>query len=237
MEGQRVVRGKVVALHPAQDIARELRNPLCAALEAVDRLVEREGASLGAEARGDLDRVAALLRHSERMVSDLARIVRILWEPEEWSQVDLDEIVDRQVAALRRQVTLRQATISAEPLPTVWGQPRKLEHALSNLLDNAVNHLPKSGGRIRIGAKAEGSVATLCISDNGCGIARRHVCRLFDLYSKVPRTGGTGGTGVGLALVRRVVQDHGGHVWVQSEVGVGSDFFVLLPNIVEPANA
>jgi signal transduction histidine kinase len=166
------------------------------------------------------------------MVRDLLRVLRVLWETEEWREVDLGEIVDRLVDGLGDKARDGGASLVVEALPVVWGQARKLEHALSNLLDNAVAHVPREGGVVRVDAKVDGTFVILRVRDNGCGIPAKYLGRLFQLYSRVPRSGDRGRSGVGLAIVRRVAQEHGGRVWAESEVGVGSTFYMQLPNVV-----
>lgn len=216
-------------------VTDELQNPISAALSVADLLLDREGSGLSPEARNDLDRVVCLLGRSDRMVRNLVRVLRIVWEPEEWSAVDLGEIVDRLRETFDALAADRAATIVTGSLPAVWGQARKLEQALSNLVENALQHLPASGGTVRVDAKVDGTFVTLRVSDNGSGIAGRYLTHLFQLYARVPKAGAGHGPGVGLAIVRRVVQEHGGRMWVESEVGAGSSFFVQLPNVVQPS--
>jgi signal transduction histidine kinase len=213
-------------------VAHDLKSPISSALLTTDLVMERDGAVLTSEAREDLNRVVRLLSRAEDMVRDLLRVFRIVWEPERWSNVELDRTMAQVLETIAAKASARQATISVAPLPTVRGQAGKLEHALSNLVENAIKHVPESGGSIAVDAEIHDDVATICVRDNGCGIPPDYHQRIFDIYSCVPRRSGAAGSGVGLAIVKRVVEGHGGRVWVESEVDVGSRFYVQLPGIV-----
>lgn len=215
-------------------LAHDLKSPISSALLTTDVVLERDGRRLDDEAREDLGRVVRLLSRSEDMVRDLLRVFRIVWEPEQWDDVDLGPVARRVLESVGPQAAARGVTVTVAPLPTVWGQERKLEHALANLLDNAVRHAAEGCGRVALEAEVVDGAATLCVRDDGCGIPPDYRERIFELYARVPRTGDVAGSGVGLAIVKRVVEEHGGRVWVESEPGAGSAFYVRLPYVVTP---
>ncbi len=105
-----------------------------------------------------------------------------------------------------------------------------LEEALLNLLSNAVRY-SKDGSSVRLGAGMEGKTVKLEVRDTGCGIPREHLPRLFERFYRVEegRNRDTGGTGLGLAIVKHIVKAHGGTISVESELGEGSTFTILLP--------
>lgn len=213
-------------------VAHDLKSPISAALLTTDLVIDRDGPGLGAEAQQDLARVVRLLSRAEDMVRDLLRVFRIVWEPERWTEVDLDTVVGQVLETVAPKAAARGAIVSVSPLPVVWGQPSKLEHALSNLFENAVRHLPSAGGEITVDGEVEGTVVTIRVRDNGCGIPGDYLDRIFQLYSQVPQSSDSSGSGVGLSIVKRVVDAHGGRVWVDSEVGAGSCFHLQLPRVV-----
>ncbi|MBM4269183.1 MAG: HAMP domain-containing histidine kinase [Deltaproteobacteria bacterium] len=213
-------------------VAHDLKSPISSALLTTDLVLDRDGGSLGAEAREDLGRVVRLLSRAEDMVRDLLRLFRIVWEPERRTEVDLDQTIAGVLEAIQPKAAARGARIITAPLPRILGQAVKLEHAFSNLLENAVKHLPASGGVIAVEARIESTVATICVRDNGCGIPSDYHHRIFELYSRVPRPSDPQSSGVGLAIVKRVVEAHGGRVWVESEAECGSRFYMQLPMII-----
>jgi signal transduction histidine kinase len=121
-----------------------------------------------------------------------------------------------------------------EDLPEAWGDSAAIEQIFGNLIGNAVNYLdPKRPGKVVIGRierEVEGmkKPLTIFVKDNGLGIAPNHLAKVFAIFQRL-HGNVVAGEGVGLALVRRVVERHGGRVWVESEEGVGSIFFVAFP--------
>lgn len=213
-------------------VAHDLKSPISAALLTTDLVLDRDAGALSAETTQDLTRIVRLLSRAEDMVRDLLRVFRIVWEPEQWDEIELDTVVERVLETVAPKATARGATIAVGALPTIVGQRSKLEHAFSNLLENAVRHLPESGGQVAVVADVEGDVATVSVRDNGCGIPADYLQRIFQLYSQVPRHGDGSGSGVGLSIVKRVAEAHGGSVWVESTIGAGSAFFLRLPRVL-----
>jgi signal transduction histidine kinase len=128
-------------------------------------------------------------------------------------------------------------TVYIQPdLPRVYGDRPRLVEVLQNLLDNAAKFMDaQEQPCIEIGQEGEqNGQPVFYVRDNGMGIAPEHHDRIFGLFNKLdPKTDGTG---VGLALVRRILEVHGGRVWIQSEVGKGATFFFTLPASGAPAS-
>jgi signal transduction histidine kinase len=212
-----------------ETVAHDLKAPISSALLTVDDVLERDGTTLGAETREDLDRGIALLARAEGMVRDLSRTFQIVWEPEPWGAVDLNATLARAMETLGPKAAARGTQLWIGTLPVVWGQSDKLEHAFGNLLGNAIDHARSEGGHVTVDGDLANGMATICVRDDGCGIPPEYHRRIFELYARVPRPGARQGSGVGLAIVKRVVEAHGGAVWVESEPGAGSRFSVRLP--------
>jgi signal transduction histidine kinase len=115
-------------------------------------------------------------------------------------------------------------------LPSVWGDPERLQEVLSNLIDNAVKYSP-SGGTIWIGGRVDPSTVTVYVADQGIGIPPEEQVRIFDRFHRVgsPEHHRAKGTGLGLYLVKAIVEAHGGRVWVESAPERGSIFIFTLP--------
>lgn len=161
----------------------------------------------------------------------LSRAGRVEYHPK---RVELEPVIMRIVEAMRGTITERHAEIGVQPLPSVWADPAAAEQIFANLIGNAVNYLdPKRPGRIEVGTvdrPVEGieKALTFYVKDNGLGIAEAYLPKVFAIFQRLHGNVAVG-EGVGLALVRRVVERHGGKVWVESTEGVGSTFFVSFP--------
>ena len=148
--------------------------------------------------------------------------------------VDLNAIVVRIQDAMRVQIAAKGAEIVALPLPPAFGDPTALEQVLANLIGNAVNYLdPARPGHIEIGAVAEPDaehegMQVLFVKDNGLGIQEAYLPKVFTVFQRLHGNVAPG-EGIGLALVRRMVERHGGRIWVESKENAGTTFYVALP--------
>jgi two-component system phosphate regulon sensor histidine kinase PhoR len=133
---------------------------------------------------------------------------------------------------------VRLAADLAFGLPAVEGDPRALEHVLSNLVDNAVKYCP-SGTRIVVSAAADDARVRLVVADTGPGIPAEHLPRVFERFYRVDagRSRELGGTGLGLSIVKHMVETMRGKVAVESAVGKGSTFIVSLQRVDSVASA
>jgi len=152
-----------------------------------------------------------------------------------YQSVDVDLAVRRVIESLGSTINGRQAKVTASPLPATWGDPTAVEQIFANLVGNAVNYLdPSRPGVVEVGAIDPDPLsngtwhATYYIKDNGLGIPESGKPKLFLAFQRF-HDGGARGEGIGLALVRKIVERHGGKIRVESTSGVGSTFFVDLP--------
>jgi histidine kinase len=132
------------------------------------------------------------------------------------------------VTRSRRDVELAQDV--PEDLPPVYADAERIYQVLFNLLDNAVRFTP-AGGRVRVTAERNDGAVDVTVADTGPGIAAEHLPRVFERFYRVDtaRSRDEGGTGIGLAIARSVVEAHGGRIWAESEPGRGSTFTFELP--------
>lgn len=163
---------------------------------------------------------------------ELSRIGRIVNPPED---VALGELAHEVVELLRGRLDERRTRVEiAADLPRVRGDRQRLREVLQNLVENAVKFMgSQDAPLIRIGVRDEANEPVFYVQDNGQGLDPRYRERLFRLFEKLdPRAEGTG---VGLALVQRIVEAHGGRVWAESEgLGRGATFCFTVPGTAQP---
>lgn len=161
----------------------------------------------------------------------LSRAGRVEYRPK---LVELRPIVSRILEAMRGTIAERKAEITVLKLAPVWADPTAVEQIFANLIGNAVNYLdPSRPGKIEIGMTEREvddmeAPRTYYVKDNGLGIADAYLPKVFAVFQRLHGSV-VPGEGVGLALVRRVVERHGGKVWVESTEGAGSTFLVAFP--------
>ena len=173
--------------------------------------------------QGAVDKMRALLDD----LLELSRIGRLMNQPE---NIPFDEMVREAREMVHGQIEARNVTVLTQPgLPIVHGDRQRLIEILQNLIDNAIKYMgDQTNPIIEIGQSGEeDGKLVFFIRDNGIGIAPEYHERIFGLFNKLDSK--SEGTGVGLALVKRIVEFHGGRIWVEGEVGNGSTFYFTLP--------
>jgi signal transduction histidine kinase/DNA-binding response OmpR family regulator len=215
-------------------VSHDLRNPLATILmstEQLDRTAERT--SLDAErARRLVQRIhrcAARMNHLIQDLLDLASLDSGRFSITKDS-VSAEALVHEAAGLMAPLARARGIDLTPEVQPglsAVQCDHQRLLQVFENLVGNALKFTP-DGGRIGISARADAEQLILSVSDTGTGISADHVPHVFDRYWQSKRSG-SGGVGLGLAIARALVEAHGGKIWVESEVGVGSTFWFTIP--------
>ncbi len=170
-----------------------------------------------------------------RLISDLLNVSRIEagraldLNPK---PIELPKLIDKVVSVQRSYVTNHELVVDGtDALPQIIGDEDKVDQILTNLINNAIKYSPK-GGTVTVRGKMEDDDKVLIsVSDQGVGIPEEHLPKVFDRFHRVDNrdTREVGGTGIGLFLVKHLVEAHGGEIWVESEIGKGSTFHFWLP--------
>ena len=214
-------------------VSHELRSPLTViigsintALTEAERLSQDEVQQLLQDASDEAQNLSHLLWNLLELSRAQAEKLVLYAEP-----VSIIGIVKGVVEKMKRQSLMHQFSIAISPaLPPVNADPLRLERILYNLLENAVKYSPH-GGKIRIFAKPGEGYLTIGISDQGIGISHQEQTQLFKAFQRLGQyqSGGAKGAGLGLLVCLRLVEAHGGRIWVESESGKGSTFCFTLP--------
>ena len=216
-------------------IAHDLKNPLTTIMNFAG--LARLDAAAGRTERldRDLSRLDAAARKLRRLLGELFELSRVGVQLNPLEKMAFGELVHDALAQLLRRIVERGIEIEMAPdLPVVTGDRVRLAEAVRHLLGNAVQYMgDQPGPRIEVGVRGadlkDSEPPTFYIRDNGMGIDPRYHDRVFDLFERLEPEASEG-TGIGLALVRRIVEVHGGRIWVESEgTGRGSTFCFTLP--------
>ena len=215
-------------------LSHELRSPLAPIANAVGLLALQKGSEnlVQGQARNIIERQ---MKHMQQLVDDLLEVSRITTGRIQLRRenVVMSRIVEGAVETVRPMIEERrhQLLVSIPPEP-IWlsADVSRMEQILVNLLTNSAKYTSE-GGRIWVTVQQEGEWCVLRVRDNGVGISRELLPRIFDLFTQAERSldRSQGGLGIGLALVQRLTNIHGGTVEVESDIGQGSEFIVRLP--------
>ncbi len=213
-------------------VSQDLRSPLTAIMGYVE-LLSRAG-PVNELQQTFIDRITLSAQTISDEINDLLDLSRIESSTAEinYEHVQLPTIVDYALATVEGQVSAKQLTLDgdfADQLPPVWGNARRIKQMIRNLLENAITFTPEHGA-IRITLQLHDNLLLLEIADTGIGIALEDQPHIFDKFYRAEAVRDTyDGAGLGLAIVKSILDRHHGRIWVESQLGVGSTFSVLLP--------
>jgi signal transduction histidine kinase len=218
-----------------QNVSHELRTPLTFVKGYVDLVLEGEMGAVSGPQRDALNIVADKTRDITRLIEDIVTLQRISSGNLQLQEVSLTELVKTAVAG-HRLVASKRGLHLTESLPESSATARvdkaRVNQVLDNLIGNAMKFSP-NGGTISVRMKEVDREIQIVIADQGIGVPKDKQERIFERFYQVDGSARRrfGGTGVGLAIVKRIVDAHHGKIWVESEVGKGSSFFVAFPRL------
>jgi signal transduction histidine kinase len=175
-------------------------------------------------------------KRMQALINDLLDFARVGRSDEHFVQVDLELALARALTNLEEPIALAHAVIEHDPLPTVPGEPTLLVALLQNLVGNAVKYRsPDRPCQIRISAERQGEEWLLSVDDNGIGVEQQYADRIFTIFQRLHLRDQYTGTGIGLALCRRIVDFHRGHIWLAEKHEPGARFQLTLPQTLAPS--
>lgn len=216
------------------NVSHELRTPV-AGLKAISETLLDGALDDPAVARKFVSRMNSEVDNLAQMINELLELSRI--EAGEYSfyfkPAKPIELISNAVERMTLQAERMGIVLSydaPEDLPKILADPIRVSQIFINLIQNAIKFTP-SGGHIHIAAQDAGAKVLFSVRDDGMGITKRDRSRIFERFYKVDRARSGGGTGLGLSICKHIVEKHGGHIWVESEVGQGSTFYFSLPAV------
>jgi signal transduction histidine kinase len=215
--------------------SHDLQEPLRKIQAFGSRLVSRLGDTLDAESSDYLSRMQNATVRMQALIDDLLALSRVSTQPRAVRQTSLTAVARDVVADLEARIEATGAEIQLDPLPTLPADPTQMRQLFQNLVGNALKFVrPGVVPRVRVWADAvpgeEGVPAwRIAVQDNGIGFEERYLDRIFTVFQRLQGRAAYEGTGIGLAICRRIVERHGGSITARSRPGEGSTFLVTLP--------
>lgn len=211
--------------------SHDLQEPLRMISNFSQRLEKHLGAALDEKGRHYMQYVTDGATQARQLISDVLNYARIDHEPEHLDNIESEKILAGVLRDLNERIEETNALITHDALPEVYMQPVHLRQLLQNLIGNALKFCTETP-HIHIGVEQEGLMWRFYVRDNGIGIPQEHMHKIFSIFQRLHSRDRYPGTGIGLALCKKVVQKYSGRIWVESEPGKGSVFYFTLPPAV-----
>jgi len=211
-------------------VSHDLRGPLSRMAGFSKALIEFHSASLNDEGRIFLKRIESSANRMCELVEDLLNFSRLTRVEMKQEEVDLSAVLSGIAAELQSREPQRVAEFDIAPNVRVWCDPILMRAAMANLLENAWKFTRKHATtRIEFGMMDEPAGPVYFVRDDGAGFDMRDSGRLFSPFQRLHKTSEFEGTGIGLAIVERIISRHGGRIWAEGEIERGATFFFTLP--------
>ncbi len=215
-------------------ISHDLKAPIVS-IQGFASIIKSElGAALNGSTLEYFTRIQANAQQMNTLILDLLEFSRVGRIEDEKESVDMNSLVDEILGELKPELIKKNVNIqSPKDLPHVIGSRKRLNQVFTNLITNAVKYMgPNPNPVVEIGSSKNGSMmATLWVKDNGIGIKKEYQNKLFQIFQRIPNQLKVEGTGIGLSIVKKIVEFNGGKVWVESDEGKGSQFFLSWPTV------
>jgi light-regulated signal transduction histidine kinase (bacteriophytochrome) len=164
----------------------------------------------------------------QRLINDLLQYSRVGSRGKPFTPVALDGVLAQALDNLQVVIAETDARITHDPLPVVLGDETQLVQLLQNLIGNAIKFRSNRPIEIHIGASHDGVYSVVSVTDNGIGIESQYADRIFTIFQRLHGRDEYPGTGIGLAICKKIVERHGGRIWFDSEPDVGTTFYATL---------
>ncbi len=209
--------------------SHDLQEPLRKMSAFTQLLQRRYKGRLDAEADKFMNHTVDAAARMQGLINDLLTYSRVGMRGKEFRLVDCSTVFDHVLAHLQVAVEESGAVVTRDALPAVMGDDTQLFQLFQNLISNAVKFRGDKAPQVHVSAGKKGNNWVFSVRDNGIGIAPRYFDRIFTIFQRLHKRAEYPGTGVGLAICKKVVERHGGRIWVESVPGKGATFYFTLP--------
>lgn len=209
--------------------SHDLQEPLRMVASYVQLLARRYQGKLDQDADEFIGFAVEGARRMQTLINDLLSYSRVGTRGRALEPIEVDSILDAVLSDLRLAIADADATVTRDPLPSIVADPTQLHQLLQNLIGNALRFRRDEPPRIHVGARREDDVWVFSVCDNGIGIEPQYFDRIFVIFQRLHGRADYPGTGIGLAIAKKIVERHGGRIWVESKPGQGTTFFFTMP--------
>jgi len=211
--------------------SHDLREPLRTISGFLELLKMDYFDKLDDQGKNHIRRTLAASSRLSEMIDDLLVFTRLGSRMQPFKSIDLTTVFNAVVDDLGAMISKTGATVTAGYLPTVAVDDVQIAIVFQNLIDNAIKYHSEATPVVFVDSKRQGDDWVISVKDNGIGIDRKHFDKLFNMFVRLRGRDEYEGTGIGLAICKKVVESHGGRIWVESDPGKGSTFVFSLPAV------
>jgi PAS domain S-box-containing protein len=210
--------------------SHDLQEPLRSIVSFSQLLERRYRGRLDSDADEYIEFIVEGGTRMQTLIQDLLAYSRVNTTRQQFSPTDTADVLASVERSLDLQLREARATLTHDPMPVVIADPLQLEQVFAHLVSNAIKfRRPEVPLRIHVGVRWEDGICEFSVRDNGIGIETEYFGRIFVIFQRLHTKDAYPGTGIGLAIVKRIIDRHGGRIWVESSPGEGSTFVFTLP--------
>ena len=240
-QAEALARSNVELERFAYVASHDLQEPMRTVRSFAQLLQRRCGEQLTGDAQEYLRFITDGVQRMQTLINDLLAYSRVTSQGGAFGLADCNHILKMVLESLQASIESHGAEVTAGPLPVVFGDATQLGQVFQNLIGNAIKFRGQAPPRIRVSAAEvpgpPGSPVewVFSVADNGIGVAPEYFERIFIIFQRLHTIEEYGGTGIGLAVCKKIVERHGGRIWIESAVGEGSTFYFSIPKREKPA--
>jgi signal transduction histidine kinase len=216
--------------------SHDLTEPLRMVVSYLELLTSRAQGKLGEEEREFIGYASDGAQRMQHLIQDLLAYARVDTRGRPLESTDCERVLATALANLKLAIAESHTVVEHDPLPTVHGDVVQLTQVFQNLIGNAIKFRGKEAPKIHVGARQQDGEWIFHVKDNGIGIDPKNFERIFVLFQRLHTRQEYPGTGMGLAICKKIVERHGGRIWVESRPGEGTAFFFTIPAKKEKSN-
>jgi PAS domain S-box-containing protein len=217
--------------------SHDLQEPLRAISGFTELLVKRYHGKIDEKADTYIDFITEGTTRMQQMIQDLLAYSRVQTQIHEFVLIDSNTSLDLALSDLQIATKEHNAIITNDPLPSIYADQEQITKMFQNLIGNAIKfHKPGVAPTVHISAKQDKNNWIFSVSDNGIGIRQEYADRIFKIFQRLHTRDEYPGTGIGLAICKRIAEQHGGTIWIESVPGSGSTFYFTIPKRKKETN-
>ncbi len=210
--------------------SHDLKEPLRMITSFLQLLERRYADQLDEDATEFIGFAVEGAKRLDEMINDLLEFSKVTRKKIEFSMVDMNKVVEQTKLNLKYVIDTNNAEINYNTLPTVYGDEILMVQLFQNIIGNSIKYRNKESPEIDITATKESNYYHFSITDNGIGMSPKHLNRIFTIFQRLHTNEEYEGTGIGLAIAKKIVLQHDGQIWVESELGKGTTFHFTIPS-------